>query len=99
MIARTVVRVLVSVAFCVWFSIRVAPAIAASHRLSFGAGLMLVVAGGLWSAMRLFARRWVDAPRARAASFWGHAAPPWAQDLLGILFIFAGAGLLAWGMV
>ena len=98
MIARTVVRVLVSLAFCVWFAVLVAPAIAADRRLSFGAGLVLVAAGGLWSAMRLFARGSVEARNARAESFWGYAAPPLVQDLFGVLIIFAGAGLLAWGM-
>lgn len=98
MIARTVLRILVSVALLGWFGVRLAPVIAADRRLSFAAGLMLVAAGGLWSGMRLFARRWADARSAQAESFWGRAVLSWAQDLLGVLFIFAGAGLLAWGM-
>ncbi len=98
MIARTVLRVLLSLALLGWFAARLAPAISADPRLSSRVGLMLVAAGGLWSALRLFARRWVEARNARAGSFWGYAAPPWTQDLLGVLLIFTGAGLLAWGM-
>jgi hypothetical protein len=98
MIARTVLRVLLSLALLGWFAARLAPAISADHALSFRIGLMLVVAGGLWSALRLFARRGVDARTGRASSFWAYVAPPWSQDVLGVLLIFSGAGLLAWGM-
>ena len=98
MIVRTVVCVLLAVALCGWFGLRLAPAFAADHGLSLRVGLMLVAAGALWSGLRLFARRSVEARNAQAGSFWGYAAPSGARDLLAILLIFVGAGFLAWGM-
>ena len=98
MIARTVLWVLLSLAALGWGTAKLAPTISADHGLSFRVGLMLVIAGGLLSVLRLFAGRRLEARSARAAPFWGYFAPPWTQDLLGVLLIFAGAGLLAWGM-
>lgn len=98
MIARTVLRLVLSLALFAGFAVRLAPAISADRGLSCRVGLLLAVFGALWSGLRLFASRWIDGRNARAESFWGYAAPPWAQDLIGVLFIFAGAALLAWGM-
>ena len=96
MIARTVVRVLVSLLVVILCVTRLAPL--AAHRRGFGLdlGVLLIVVGGAAMALRLVARRWLDAQAARAQPLFGYAAPAWVHDATGPLVMLAGLCLVAW---
>jgi hypothetical protein len=96
MIARTTVRVLLSLVLVIWAVAKIGPVVATDRSVGIAIGALLIAVGGTTLTLRLFARRWLDAGNARAQSILGYAAPPWMHDASGPLLMLGGLCLIAW---
>jgi hypothetical protein len=96
MIARTLIRVMVGFSLLGWSITRLAPRVVSDRNAGIVVGVLLILAGGVTVAVRLFAPTWVEAQTTKAKSYWGYPAPVWARDMSGLVMMLVGLCLFAW---